>query len=73
MIFRNGETIRLNTRSPLALRRAGVPLAQLTTRHVMGNDLLEELLTERLEKNELRGGSPVLRITGAAADASSQR
>ena len=38
--------------------------------NVTGNPAMEQLLTQRLAKNGLSGGTDVLRITGAGSNAS---
>jgi RHS repeat-associated protein len=70
VIARNGETISLNTRSTLALRRAGVDPSDWVLNDVTGVPSMEQLLTERLARNGLSGGTDVLRITGAGPSAS---
>jgi RHS repeat-associated protein len=71
VIFRNGETIGMNTRSMIALRRAGIPVEDWVINDVTGNPAMERLLTERLARNGLNGGTGLLRITGAGPNASS--
>jgi hypothetical protein len=73
VIVRNGETIGLNTRSMLALRRAGIPVNDWVINDVTGNPAMERLLTERLARNGTNGGTGLLRITGAGPNASSLR
>jgi hypothetical protein len=73
VIARNGETIGLNTRSMLALRRAGVSPADWVLNDVTGNPAMERLLAERLAANGLDSGTDVLRITGAGPNASNLR
>ncbi len=73
VIVRNGETIGLNTRSMLALRRAGIPVKDWVLNDVTGNPAMERLLTERLARNGLNGGTGLLRITGSGRNASSLR
>lgn len=73
VIVRNGETIGLNTRSMLALRRAGIDPSDWLMNDVTGVPGMERLLTERLLRNDLTGGIDVLRITGAGRNASNLR
>lgn len=73
VIVRNGETIGLNTRSMLALRRGGIDPADWLLNDVTGVPGMERLLTERLLRNQLTGGTDVLRITGAGPNASNLR
>lgn len=73
VIRRGGETLTLNTRSTLALKRGGVDPADWVVRDVTGNAARERLLTERLARNGLDDGTDVLRVTGAGKDASSTR
>lgn len=70
VMVRNGETIGLNTRSMLALRRGGIDPADWILNDVTGVPGMERLLTERLLRNQLTGGTDVLRITGAGRNAS---
>jgi len=67
---RNGETLALNTRSSLALWRGGIDPADWVLNDVTGNPLMEQILTERLLRNQIDGGVDVLRITGAGSNAS---
>jgi hypothetical protein len=56
----------MNTRSSLALLRAGVSVADWVTNDMTGDPFLEQMLTERLANNGLTDvGTEVLRITGA--------
>jgi hypothetical protein len=73
VIRRGGETLALNTRSTLALRRAGVDRADWVIRDATGNPAAERLLTQRLARNGMPSGSGVIRITGAGRYASSIR
>lgn len=73
VIRRGGETLALNTRSALALRRGGVDPSDWAIRDVTGNASRERLLTRRLARNDMGGGSEVIRITGAGRNASSVR
>ena len=73
VIRRGGETLALNTRSSLALRRGGVRRSDWTLRDVTGDPAAEEVLTQRLLHNKMSGGSDVIRITGAGGRASSLR
>jgi len=70
VIVRNGETLALNTRSSLVLRRGGIDPADWVLNDVTGNPLMEQILTERLLRNQTEGGVDVLRITGAGSNAS---
>lgn len=66
IIVRNGQTLALNTRSLVTLRRAGLQPNQITFRNVTGNPTFENILTQRLSNNGLsNAGTDVLRITGA--------
>lgn len=73
VLRRGGETLALNTRSTLALRRGGVDPADWAIRDVTGNAVAERILTRRLARNGMTGGSDVIRITGAGRHASSTR
>jgi hypothetical protein len=73
VVVRNGETIGLNTRSMLTLRRAGIQPGDWTINDMTGVTVIERLLTQRLAANGLVGGTDVLRITGAGRFASSLR
>ncbi len=73
VIERAGEQIALNTRTVLALRRAATPIEEWVVRNVTGIREMEELLTQRLLRNWLAGGTDTLRITGAGANASNLR
>ena len=71
IIKRDGQILVLNTRSSLALRRAQIPVDQWVINDVSGNDLLEEVLTQRLLNNKLRSeGIDVVRITGKGSNVS---
>jgi len=70
VVVRNGETLALNTRSSLALWRGGIDPADWVLNDVTGNPLMEQILTERLLRNQIDGGVDVLRITGAGSNAS---
>jgi len=71
VVNRNGQLLTLNTRSLLALRRAGISPSQYVLRDLTGNAQAEEALTQRLLHNNMTTGSSVLRITGAGTNASS--
>ena len=71
VIRRGCDTLPLNTWSTLALRRGGGDPSDWAVRDVTGNAAREQLLTERLARNGLDGGTDVLRITGAGGSASS--
>ena len=71
VVNRNGQLLTLNTRSLLALRRAGISPSQYVLRDLTGNAQAEEALTERLLHNNMTTGSSVLRVTGAGSNASS--
>ncbi|MDZ4115910.1 MAG: RHS repeat-associated core domain-containing protein, partial [Xanthomonadaceae bacterium] len=70
VIVRNGETLALNSRSLLALRRAGIDQSEIVFRNVTGNPTFERILTERLARNGLDGGTDVIRVTGLGSNAS---
>jgi len=71
VIIRNGEVLSLNTRSLLALRRAGIDPSQFVLRDVTGNAAAEKALADRLLQNGLTGGTDVLKVRGAGPGASS--
>ncbi|MDP8961723.1 MAG: RHS repeat-associated core domain-containing protein, partial [Actinomycetota bacterium] len=73
VVVRNGQTIALNTRSTLALRRAGIDPSEWVVRDLTGDPFFEGLLTERLARNKLTDGIDYIRITGAGPNASSLR
>jgi hypothetical protein len=74
MIVRGESTLALNTRSFLALRRAGIDPSNITFRNVTGSPTFERILSERLMRNGLtNAGTDVLRITGAGPRSSSLR
>ena len=73
VVVRNGETLPLNTRSLLALRRGGVDPSRFVINNRTGNSFFENLLTQRLGHNGLAGGTDTLRITGLGQGASSLR
>jgi hypothetical protein len=71
IITRDGNPLILNTRSSLALLRAGVSPADWTINDMTGDSFYEELLTQRLANNGLTSeGTDILRITGAGRWAS---
>jgi hypothetical protein len=70
-LLRNGQRLIVNTRSALALRRAGIPESQWRLIDRTGVPEVEALITERLWRNQLdTTGTDVLRITGAGMHAS---
>ncbi|HEY3423569.1 MAG TPA: hypothetical protein VGL27_02140 [Negativicutes bacterium] len=70
-IERDGVNLIVNTRSSLALKRAGVPESEWNLINKTGNPLTEATITKRLAKNKLPDeGADVLRITGPAKNAS---
>ena len=73
VVVRNGQTISLNTRSTLALQRGGVNPSNWSILNRTGDPFYERLLSERLARNALSGGTDALRITGAGPYASSLR
>ena len=71
VVVLGGQTLAINTRSTLALTRAGVPTSQWTIVNRTGDAFFENVLTERLARNGLTDlGTDVLRITGAGPNAS---
>lgn len=71
VISRDGNLLGLNTRSMLALRRAGISPSDWTMVDRTGQDAFEQLLEERLARNGLtNAGTDALRITGAGQWAS---
>jgi RHS repeat-associated protein len=70
VIRRDGELLAMNTRSTLALRRGGIDVEGWVIRDVTGVPIWERRLTERLLRNQMTGGSPFIRITGAGPNAS---
>ncbi|MGE0791088.1 MAG: DUF4150 domain-containing protein [Sandaracinaceae bacterium] len=74
VVVRNGQPLSLNTRSLLALQRAGIDPSRYVIRNVTGNQFFERLLTERLGRNGLTAlGTRTLRITGMGRGISSLR
>jgi RHS repeat-associated protein len=66
VIVRGETTLSMNTRSLVALRRAGVDPRQFVTRDLTGNAAAEAALTQRLMNNGLtNAGTDVIRITGS--------
>lgn len=66
VISRGDNVLGLNTRSMLALRRAGISPSDWTMVGRTGQDAFEQLVDERLARNGLtNAGTEVLRITGA--------
>jgi hypothetical protein len=71
IVVRGGQTLAVNTRSALALTRAGVPTSEWTLVNRTGDAFFENLVTERLARNGLTDlGSDVIRVTGAGPSAS---
>lgn len=71
-LIREGHALAINTRSSLALRRAGIDLSEWTLVNRTGDLFFEAKITERLARNGITNqGTPVIRITGAGSDASS--
>jgi hypothetical protein len=71
VITRGDNLLIMNTRSSLALLRGGVSPADWVMNDATGDPLLEEVLNQRLAKNELTNeGTRVLRITGAGKSVS---
>lgn len=71
-IERDGIKLIVNTRSSLALRRAGIPESEWKLINKTGDALTEAKITERLARNELtQEGVDVIRITGSGKNASS--
>jgi hypothetical protein len=71
VISRGDNRLGLNTRSMLALRRAGISPSDWTMVDRTGQGAFEELLTQRLARNGLTdAGTDMLRITGAGPWAS---
>lgn len=65
-IERDGVKLIVNTRSSLALKRAGIPESEWNLINKTGDPLTEATITKRLAKNKLtEEGSDVLRITGS--------
>ncbi|WP_445148359.1 RHS repeat-associated core domain-containing protein [Baekduia sp. Peel2402] len=64
VIKRRGELLAVNTRSTLALRRAGIEPSRWTIRDMTGNEAVENQITRRLARNEMSKGSDVIRISG---------
>lgn len=65
-IMRDGNKLLLNTRSSLALKRAGIPESNWVMVNKTGDSFLEQMLTQRLMKNGLtNAGTETLRITGS--------
>lgn len=72
----NGGGVKLieNTRSSLALMRAGIPELDWNLINLTGNEMMEAKIAERLARNGLTNfGTDVLRITGAGKYGSSLR
>src|SRR5262249_16099602 len=71
VIERGGNLLGLNTRSMLALRRAGISPGDWAMGNRAGTDAFEHLLYERVARNRVtNAGTDVLRMTGAGPGAS---
>jgi hypothetical protein len=71
-IVRDGKSLIVNTRSSLALKRAGIPESQWNLINRTGNTSIENHITNRLIKNKLTdSGTETLRITGSGIPRSS--
>jgi hypothetical protein len=71
VIQRGQNLLGLNTRSMLALRRAGITPENWTIVNRTGQEAFEQLLDARLARNGLTdAGTDLLRITGAGPGAS---
>jgi hypothetical protein len=71
-IERDGVKLIVNTRSSLALRRAGIPESEWNLVNKTGDAVTEANIAKRLARNELtEEGIDVIRITGTGRDASS--
>lgn len=70
MITRGDETLTLNTRPTLVLRRAGIEPTDRMLRDRTGDAQMEALLTARLTHNRMTEGSEVIRVTGSGPNAS---
>ena len=65
VVVRQGNTLILNTRSALALERAGVPRTAWSVTDRTGMDFFERALTAQLRNNRLSDlGTAAVRITG---------
>jgi len=70
-IERDGVKLIVNTRSSLALRRAGIPESEWNLVNKTGDAFTETKITERLARNELtEEGIDAVRITGSGKNAS---
>jgi len=70
-IVRGGNRLIVNTRSSLALLRAGIPESAWELIDLTGDAAAETAMTQRLERNALTDeGTDVLRITGLGPNAS---
>ncbi|WP_247681890.1 RHS repeat-associated core domain-containing protein [Paenibacillus sp. Marseille-P2973] len=70
-LMRDGNKLLINTRSSLALKRAGIPESEWTFVNRTGDSYFEIKITERLAKNGLTSaGTDTIRITGAGGKAS---
>ena len=64
-ITRNGTNLIVDTRSALALRRAGISQGRWNLVNVSGDATMQSRITNRLIQNGLTdSGTPTLRITG---------
>ena len=60
-IIRNGKPVILNTRTSVALEKAGIPRSQWKAQNVTGNDFFEGLLNDQLKFNGLgESGTPTV-------------
>jgi RHS repeat-associated protein len=64
VVVRNGQTFILNTRSSVALTRAGIPRNEWNTMNRTGMSLYENLLSGQLRRNGLPNGTGTIRQSG---------
>jgi hypothetical protein len=63
-VVRNGEPLILNTRTAVALERAGIPRSQWQSFDATGDTTLEALVTGQLARNKLTSGVTSVSSTG---------
>jgi RHS repeat-associated protein len=74
VVIKDGNTLVVNTRSSLALQRAGIPIERWNVIDRTGNATVEADLADRLARNGLGwGGTDTLRITGMGGSQSNLR
>ena len=65
VVVRNGNTLILNTRSSVALTKAGIPRSQWNVVNRTGDSFFENQVTRQLQRNSLSsGGTNIVRQSG---------